>query len=299
MRYVGAPRVSIIIPSRDGDRGGAVAKLLQSIERQTFTDVEVVLVVGVFPQGRAINRGVRRARGDIAVIVDDDSELASPTTIAELVDALDRHPTIGLAGASIIPRDDASDFERRANAQFPRLCTRRVDRITDSDLACHGCCAIRRDLFWKIGGEREDIVRGLDPDLRVRIRDAGYRVVLVPKAAIHHPVPMSWRNTARLFFRNGRGSAYAWKFQPDSVYDTHEQTNDTSFRPRNTLGYRIARYPGRLARALLTRQWIRLFAYVVYAAGYLWGLIAERKIEVQSDGGEQAGCIQVTDSRAA
>ena len=56
------PLVSVVIPSRDGYRDGCVPKLLESVDSQSFKDFEVCMVEGVFPQGAAINRGVR-ARG--------------------------------------------------------------------------------------------------------------------------------------------------------------------------------------------------------------------------------------------
>ena len=131
------PRVSIIIPSLDGYRGGAVPRLLKSVESQTFRDYEIHTVKGIAPQGRAINQGARRARGSILLILDDDSWLADETVFQRLVETLDSDSKIGMAGASIIPPPDATEFQRRAGAQFPRFNTPVVDKITDSDLACH------------------------------------------------------------------------------------------------------------------------------------------------------------------
>jgi len=271
------PRVSVIIPSRDGHRDGCVPRLLESVEAQTFTDYEIHLIKGVFPQGKAINQGAAKARGDILIILDDDSRLADTTVFESLLTTLDTDPTIGMAGASIVVDPESSPFQRRAAGQFPRFNTPVVARITDSDLACHGCCAIPTKIFREIGGEREDILRGLDPDLRVRLREAGYRVVLAPHSRIHHPLPDGWRRLTRIFFRNGFGSAYSRKFQPDSVYETHEELDTRDFHPRTPFAYRIARYPFRLLKALAQGQFQRFWAYCAYAFGYLWGLITARE----------------------
>jgi GT2 family glycosyltransferase len=270
------PRVSVVIPTSDGYRGGLVPRLLASLERQTYRDFETLLIKGVAPQGKAINQGAAQARGAILVILDDDSELADVEVLERLVAVLDSDPGIGMAGASIVVAPDATPFQRRAAAQFPRFQTPVVDRVTDSDLACHGCCAFPRAVFDAIGGEREDLLRGLDPDLRMRLRAAGYRVVLVPDARIYHPMPSGWKALIRIFFRNGFGSAYAYKFQPDSVYETHEALHDRDFQPRTTLFYRVLRFPLRLLRAMGTGQWLRLVAYTSYAFGYVWGLLTAR-----------------------
>lgn len=272
-----APRVSVIIPSRDGYRDGCVPRLLKSIEAQTFRDYEVHIVKGVAPQGKAINQGADETSGDILLILDDDSRLADETVFQKIVDAVDSDPKIGFAGASIVVPPEASAFQQRAANQFPRFNTPVVDEITDSDLACHGCVAMPRAIFDEIGRERDDIIRGLDPDLRVRMRAAGYRVVLVPGARIYHPLPEGWRNLMRIFYRNGKGSAYSQRFQPDSVYDTHESLDASNFRPRTSLAYRAVRFPLRLMRALFTGQWMRLAAYSAYGTGYIWGYATARE----------------------
>jgi len=272
-----APRVSIVIPSLDGHRDGCVPRLLESIEAQTFQDFEVQLVKGVAPQGKAINEGAARAQGDILLIVDDDSRLADGSVIEKLVRTLDGDASIGMAGASIVLPPDATPFQRRASRQFPRFNTPVVETVTDSDLACHGCCAIPAALFEQVGREREDILRGLDPDLRIRLRDAGYRVVLAPHARVYHPLPNGWRPLLRTFFRNGFGSAYAHKFHPDAVYETHEALDARDFRPRTRLPYRLVRFPFRLAKALVQGKFIRFGAYCAYACGYCWGLLAAKE----------------------
>ncbi len=276
------PRVSVIIPTLDGHRGGRVPHLLETVRRQTFTDYEVLLIRGVSPQGRAINQGARQAKGEILLILDDDSALAEDTVFERLVATLDADPRIGMAGASIVLAPDATPFERCAAEQFPRFNTPRVDVVTDSDLACHGCCAFPRPIFEAIGGEREDMLRGLDPDLRVRLREAKYRVVLVPGATIYHPLPGNWSGLLRIFFRNGYGSAYAQRFQPNQVYETHESLNDAGFQPRTSLGYRLLRFPLRLLKALFEGKTLRFGAYCAYAVGYGWGWITAREIPRES-----------------
>ncbi len=273
-----APCVSVIIPSLDGHRGGAVPRLLESVRAQTFEDYEVHLIKGVSPQGKAINQGAEAARGEILIILDDDSRLADESVFARLIEALESDPAIGFAGASIVPAPEATRFERRAAAQFPRFHTPVVETITDSDLACHGCCAMPKAVFMEIGREREDLLRGLDPDLRMRMREAGYRVVLAPRARIYHPMPGHWRALLRIFFRNGYGSAYAQRYQPESVYETHERLHDRDFQPQTRLAYRALRFPLRLAAALAQGRLLRFGAYCGYALGYVWGYCTAKEL---------------------
>lgn len=272
------PRLSVIIPSWDGHRDGCVPRLLESVGRQSFADFEVIVIKGVSPQGKAINQGAAQARGEVLMILDDDSLLADDDVFARIIQTLDDDEKIGMAGASIVIFPDSNDFQKKAALQFPRFHTPVVDTVTDSDLACHGCCAIPRRIFDDVGGEREDLLRGLDPDLRVRIREAGYRVVLAPQARIYHPLPSDWTKLLRIFFRNGFGSAYAYKFQRESVFETHEVLHDEAFQPRTTLIFRLGRYPLRLLKALAEGQFMRFGAYCSYALGYGWGVMTAKEL---------------------
>lgn len=262
------PRVSVIIPTVSEERSVSVKKLREAISRQTFKDLEVIVVEGVKPQGRAINTGVSRARGEIIVIMDDDSALTNDRTIELLVAAIDSDPTIGMAGAAEVVSPDANLFQRIAARQFPRRHVKPPETIVDSDFAQHPCCALPKKVFEEVGGEREDIVRGLDPYLRQRIREAGYRVVLVPGATVHHPMPPNLAALCRTFFRNGAGSAFAQRFRPDLVYETSEKL--TSHTPKRPFAYRLLRFPLRLLWALVTLKLIRFVAYVCYGAGYVY-----------------------------
>lgn len=271
------PRVAVVIPSRDGYRNGAVPRLLDTIGRQTYRGYRVHLVKGVFPQGKAINQGAAESDSPVILICDDDSWLADDRVFERLIETLDSDPRIGFAGASIITPPDATRFQQRAAKQFPRFNTPVVDSITDSDLACHGCCAMRRTVFEEVGREREDIIRGLDPDLRQRMRAAGYRVVLAPQCPIYHPLPDGWRALLRTFFRNGFGSAYSWRFQRDSVYETHERLHEAGFEARTSLAWRAMRFPFRLLAAFATFKFMRMAAYSAYAMGYGWGLLTAKE----------------------
>ena len=171
---------SVVIPHFSLVRGENLKGLVQDIKEQTFKDLEIIIVKQVSPQGRVINEGARKAKGEILIIMDDDSRLGHNRVIENLIRALRENPKIGMAGASILTPENANDFQKKAAKQFPRFNMPVVDRIVDSDLACHGCVAFPMRVFIEIGMEREDILRGLDPILRVKMRKAGYRVVLVP-----------------------------------------------------------------------------------------------------------------------
>lgn len=263
--------VSVVIPHFYPGRNENLANLIEDFKRQSFKAMEVLVVNHVSPQGKAINEGARRALGGILVVMDDDSRLGHERVIENLVRVIRDIPRVAMAGASIVTPEDANPFQKRAAKQFPRFNMPIVREVTDSDLACHGCVAFRKEIFIKVGMEREDILRGLDPDLRVRIRQAGYRVVLAPDTWASHPLPGSLWKFVRTFFRNGFGSAHLQAVHPELNYDTDESLTGEKFVPKRSFLFRLFRFPVRLLTALLRLQGIRFLGYAVYSAGYLAG----------------------------
>jgi GT2 family glycosyltransferase len=243
--------------------------LLEDVRAQSLPEVEVLLVVGVTPQGRAINLGAAQARGAILIILDDDSRLPQRDTLERLVAVLRADPRVGMAGASIVQPADAGRFQRAVARELPRFNMPVVERVTDSDMPCHGCCAFRKEVFAAVGGERESIVRGLDPDLRQRLRASGYRVVLAPGAWATHPVPANWGAFVRMFYRNGRGSAYAQRHQPELLYDTDEDAEWKGKPLRAGFARRLLRFPLRTLRYLLQGRLLRVVGDACYVAGYV------------------------------
>jgi hypothetical protein len=160
---------------------------------------------------------------------------------------------------------------RRAMRELPRRSSALVDTITDSDMAEHPCLAIRRVLFYRVGGEHEWIPRGLDPYLRREVRRLGYRVVLVPNAWIHHLLPPTLGAILRQYHRNGRQAAYAQKFFPEFVIDQALSHADEA-PAGSDVAFRSRRYAGRLLGALASGRYIYAGTLAAYALGYAQGM---------------------------
>ena len=266
-------QVSVVIPHFSGVREANLKGLLDDLRQQTVQEMEILIVKGISPQGRAINMGVREAGGETLIIIDDDSRLGHPRVIENLVRTLREDPSVGMAGASIVTSKESNWFRRIAARQFPRYEMPIAEKAIDSDLPGHPCAAFPKRVFVQVGMEREDILRGLDPDLRVRIRKAGFRVVLAPQTWAHHPLPDSLIQFIRVFLRNGYGSAYLQVMHPEINYDTDEAVDSKGFVPKHSFLFRIFRFPLRLMQSLLTLQWLRLLGYSVYLVGYFIGFL--------------------------
>ncbi len=270
------PLVSVLVPSLDGLNNGRLAALDRDLRRQRFRNFEVVQVVGDTRQGRAINRAARLSRGAYLLTLDDDTVLPHPDTFGRVVSVLERDPTVGIAGASTMPPPGCSAFQRIALRQIPRAYFPVLRKTVDSDMAQHGCMAVRRKIFEAVGGEDEELVRGLDPLLRYKVRQLGYRVVIAAGAWISHPLPDNLGALIRRFFRNGRGSAFAQLRHPERVIELSDGFRRNRFTPRRPLWYRAARYLLRLYVACLELQVVRIAVSAAYLAGYIYETAASK-----------------------
>jgi len=264
------PQLSIIIPTLDGDRNGYFPILLRQLQDQTFQQYELIVVKGDPRQGRAINTGAALARGSYLMTLDDDIRIGHRELLQELVSTLEMYPEIGMAGvANRIPAE-APWLVRRVMQEMPRRRSAMVDRITVSDMAEHPCLIMRKDIFYQVGGENEFLPRGLDPYLRQAFRQAGYKVVVIPKVFIHHLPPSTFGRLLRQFFRNGVAAAYVNRYHPEWVI---ELTSDHRELRRVRIGWkaRMRRQFFQLARALGSLRLIFFLNQCAYLTGFLWG----------------------------
>jgi len=258
---------SVVVPSARAEREANVRALLGDLERQTLRPVEVHVVRDVRPSGRARNEGARRARGDVLVFLDDDVRLGHERVLETMVWCLQTVDRAGMVGAAQLLPPGSTWFQRAAARQIPRSTSPVVAVPTDSDMVVTACCAIRRDLFWRLGGFREDIPRGVDPEFRHRLRQAGWRTVVVPNAWFYHPMPASLLDLCRTYYQNGRQTARAVRKAPDLALENPDG-HVGQFQARRSAAYRAVRHVVQLARRAATVRWLGLAAQVSYLAGY-------------------------------
>jgi hypothetical protein len=140
-----------------------------------------------------VNLGARRARGRLLLLLNPDVRIL-PGAIDAMVDYLDAHPDVGIAGPVLV--DARGEWQPSAGrfgvlghlmldtrlARRPIRRTRRVDWI-------HGAfLLVPRALFEGVGGLDEAyFMYGEDIDFCARVRAAGYRTVVVAEArALHY-----------------------------------------------------------------------------------------------------------------
>ncbi len=164
--------------------------------RANFPDVRIVPLAwnGVF--AGAVNAGIRIARGEYIVLLNNDVE-AEPDWLSELLGRLESTPEAGMAASKILLWDrrdalhSAGDFYGLDGIPGNRGVWGIDDGRFDDDRlifgACAGAAAYRRTLFEGIGLFDDSLVAYCeDVDLNLRAHLAGWQCVFAPRARIYH-----------------------------------------------------------------------------------------------------------------
>jgi GT2 family glycosyltransferase len=260
--------MSVVIPTYQ--RRASVERLLRALGGQTLpgADFEVILSIDGSDDGTseavsalrptytlhhqwqrnsgraaACNAGIRRASGEVVLLLDDDME-PSPGCLSAHRDRHAADGRLGVLGAvPIALPPDASPAARyvaeKFGAHLERL--RRPGTVIGVRDFYSGHFSIRRDLLLALGLFDEDfrVYGNEDVELAVRLLAAGVRLVYSAEALAWQHYEKDFRALARDSFAKGRTAVLCAAKHPESI-------------PAFRLGtYAEASPRWRIARALL------------------------------------------------
>lgn len=217
------PAVSVVIPSYNN--AALLGRCIDSIERfTTYPDFEVIVVDGgstdadalaildreivtplpyarrPFNYSAACNVGAERARGDVLLMLNDDTEVVSEGWLEQMVLALSL-PGVGAVGPMLLfpdgtvqhagvvtgLRGTADHLMHRFDADSEGYagslsCAREVSAVTGAAMM------VWTDLYRELGGMEEEFATHYqDIDICLRIRGRGHRILYTPQPRlIHH-----------------------------------------------------------------------------------------------------------------
>ena len=220
------PLVTLIIPTRNGL--SLLRQCLDSIwKRTTYPNYEIIVVDngsdepecleylgwiqkergvcvleddGPFNFSRLNNRAVTQAKGEIVVLLNNDTEVISPGWLDEMVSHAVR-PGVGAVGARLWYPDGTlqhggvilgmGGVAGHAHHRLGRHASGYFDRgrvIQSFSAVTAACLAIRKTIYLEIGGlnETDLAIAFNDVDFCLRVRAAGYRNVWTPYVELCH-----------------------------------------------------------------------------------------------------------------
>lgn len=238
------PRLSVVVPTYN--RASTVARLLEQLADQTLppSEYEVVVVddgskVDPRPElaklelpyrltverqanggpGRARNKGVSLAKGEIVLFLDDDMQV--PRVILEehlrLHRGGDRNVVLGRMSAEVVPGEQRPLFIRFHAAILERQAH---DGIEGAEFKATnvwtGNISMRRKLFDEIGGFDVSLEQAEDTELGIRLKKAGATFIVTDVGhSIHGSDHTSVEGWMKRAFDYGVHNSRIWRKHRD------------------------------------------------------------------------------------
>jgi len=253
------PLVSIVIPTRD--RVDLLAQVIEGIEKRTDYRAYEIIVVdngstdeatleylrdtphrvirddGPFNFSRLNNRAAREAKGDLLLLLNNDTEPLRADWLRSMVEHATR-PEVGVVGAKLLyPSGKVQHagvvlgiggVAGHAHKYIPGDASgyyHAADLIRNFGAVTGACMLVRRDVFEELDGldETNLAVAFNDVDFCMRARERGYLVVWTPEALLTH-----FESESRGFDLNPREIDYMIRRWGDSlVHDPYYSPNLT------------------------------------------------------------------------
>ena len=219
----GSPLISIIIPNKD--QVESLNKCLESIEKSSYKNYEIIIVENnstedetfayykkiesdkirivywsdEFNYSAINNFGVKHARGDYLLLLNNDVEVITTDWLEELTANCQRKD-VGIVGARLYYPDDTIQHAGIvigiggvAGALFvgmPRMFTGYLHKAAiqqDLSAVTAACMMVKRSVYEELGGLEEELkVAFNDVDFCLRAREKGYLVVYDPNVELYH-----------------------------------------------------------------------------------------------------------------
>lgn len=163
-----------------------------------------------FDHGTTRNFGVIQTDSEFVVFLTQDVDPADEYMIAELIKPMQAYPNIALCYGRQLPKPDARPLERFAREfNYPsQAMVKTKDDINVSGLKtffCSNCCsAIRRSIFNKLGGFKNNVIVNEDMLFAAKAILAGYAVYYAPEAKVYHSHSYSLLEIYKRYFNIGR-----------------------------------------------------------------------------------------------
>ncbi len=219
------PLVTILIPTRD--RVALLRQCVESLARTTYPAFEIIVIdndstdpatldwlaafdngldhrvvaaPGAFNYSRVNNIGASEARGELILLLNNDTEVIEPNWLSEMVRWI-QQPDVGVVGAKLLYPDDTIQHagvvlglgglaghghhleDRDAYGYFSRLTiAHEVGAVTGA------CLLTRRSTWLELGGLDEDLAVAFnDIDYCLRVRHVAHqRIIWTPEALLYH-----------------------------------------------------------------------------------------------------------------
>ena len=170
--------------------------------RRNYPQVQLI-EVGENRGTVARNYGIREARGDIVVMLDNDVYLDGPAGLRQVARAFERHPGAGCVAFRVY--HPATGRLHTRDWAHPRAWDRAEMEEFPTHYITEGASAFRAEVFRRIDPYPDEFFVGQEgADVAFRLLDAGYEIWYTPEVKVWHMASLETRMSGRPFYYNTR-----------------------------------------------------------------------------------------------
>ncbi len=195
--------------------------------RQHFPTVRVMVNARNLGFSAGMNVGLRAAKGDILVLLNNDLEV-HPSWLRALVDAMLADESVGIAGCKVYY--PGGDILQHAGGtiSYPQAlpghygCREKdrgqYDEVREVDYVIGAALAVKREVLERVGYLDEGFFLYYDdPDLSFSARKMGYKTIYVPHAVVIHHEAATNVSGSFFYFRHFHRSRLRFVFKHYTV----------------------------------------------------------------------------------
>ena len=155
--------------------------------------------------GAACNKGARALSTSHVLFLNPDAILDTHA-LAQLEQAIQRYPEAGAFGPKIVQPNGERSFRYTSHIEDQGSRYISPEEAPEGDCCVHfidgAALLCNRDVFLSLGGFDEDLFLYYeDDDLSFRMKSAGWSLIYVPSAIVHHQKKRSSKPSLRLDYR--------------------------------------------------------------------------------------------------
>lgn len=180
---------------------------VEGLVRSRSADVKLIQLPQNLGTCGGRNAGIREARGQIIITIDDDINFASEFELSKVVKTFKARPDIAVLAFQLI--DAKTGALRLREWCHPRSWIDFGQTEFETHFFIEGAVACRREVFEAVGLYYEPLFIGNEGwDLGLRILDRGFRMLYTPHIRVRHLMSPEARSSVRTYHNYTRN--YIW-----------------------------------------------------------------------------------------
>ncbi len=208
MKYIKKTKVSIVMPVYQPEKE-VFKKVKEMLKKQTVK-AEIIENWNM-PEAKSINTGIKRAKGDIIVVLEQDCVPEKEVWLEKLVSPFKSKEVIATVSDLLLPEEHWKKYPF-----LLRLLIINERNVQHPDCDIRACAYRKKDLI-DVGMINENPKAGADTELYMKLRDKG-KIVRANEIVFHLHNQKNFRNALKKLYNYSEGNGKMVRIYTTRLY---------------------------------------------------------------------------------